>query len=92
MTAIQSTMQSNDNKTHKDTINYDACLSLGNKVMLLCGIATIISLLASFAFDTYVPLQLQVVAHIATILFSALFKLGYVIRCIGAHALGHERF
>jgi len=90
--ATQGTMQLNNSKNKNNTIDYHACLSLGNKVMLLCGIATIISLLASFAFDAYVPLQLQVAAHIATIIFSALFKLGYVIRCIGAHALGHERF
>lgn len=60
--------------------------------MLYCGIVTLISLLASFAFESYLPISIQVVAHIATILFSALFKLGYVIRCIGAHALGHKRF
>lgn len=76
----------------KETINYDKCISLGNKIMLYCGIVTLISLLASFAFESYLPISIQVVAHIATILFSALVKLGYVIRCIGAHALGHKRF
>jgi len=60
--------------------------------MTYSSIVTLISLLASFVFESYLPISIQVTAHIATILFSALFKLGYVIRCIGAHALGHKRF
>jgi len=79
-------------KILEGSIDYEMCLSVGNKIMLFCGLATLMSLMASFAFDAYLPIQVQITAHIATILFSALFKLGYVIRCIGAHALGHEKF
>jgi len=49
-------------------------------------------ILISFIFEQHFSLAIQIAAHISTIIFAGVVKLGYVIRCVGAHGLGHKAF
>jgi len=44
--------------------------------------------LISFPFEQYFTIGSQIVAHISTIIFAAVIKIGYVVRCVGVHGLG----
>lgn len=71
---------------------YQQLIGLGNYVMIVSSIVTLAAVVMNFGFERNFPLTLQVAGHIATIIFATLFKIGYVIRCIGAHGLGHRSF
>lgn len=72
--------------------NYAHCINVGNWLMIICGLITALCLFVNFGFDHFFSLGVQIAGHIATIIFAALFKIGYVVRCIGAHGLGHQSF
>ncbi|MDP2561644.1 hypothetical protein [Psychrobium sp. 1_MG-2023] len=73
-------------------VNFQRCILVGNWTMLVSLLITTICLLVTFQFEQSFSLSVQVFAHIATMLFAASFKLGYVIRCIGAYGLGCKDF
>jgi len=69
-------------------LSFQKCILVGNWLMILSLIIVSACLLITFAFEQYFSIGSQIVAHICTIIFAALVKLGYVIRCIGVHGLG----
>ena len=73
-------------------INYKKCLNTGNFLIASGLFVMTICILVSFIFDQNFSLTSQVIAHIGTIIFAAVVKVGYVVRCIGAHGLGHASF
>ncbi|WP_111978007.1 hypothetical protein [Algibacillus agarilyticus] len=72
--------------------NYKLCLKLGNGLGITALCITLICIFINFGFEQYFALGAQIAAHIGTIIFAALAKLGYVIRCVGAYGLGHRAF
>jgi hypothetical protein len=75
-----------------NAINYQKCLVVGNWLMLLSMFIVAVSICVNFAFETQFEISSQIVAHIATIIFAAILKVGYVIRCIGLHGFGKKDF
>ena len=61
---------------------------VGNWLMLVPVSLFMSCLLISYPFAEYFSIGQQIAAHIGTMVFPALFKIGYVIRCIGQHGLG----
>ncbi|MCF6459362.1 hypothetical protein [Pseudoalteromonas sp. MMG024] len=61
---------------------------VGNWLMLVPVSLFMGCLLISYPFAEYFSIGQQIAAHIGTMVFPALFKIGYVIRCIGQHGLG----
>lgn len=74
------------------TVDYQYCITLGNYVMGISLLLFIMALAGSFGVNQQLGLTTQVLAHIMTILSAAAFKVGYVIRCVGAFNLGHKAF
>ncbi len=72
--------------------NFQHCIIGGNWLMLISLIITLSCLTMSFGFELYLTIPQQITAHIATIIFAAIFKMGYVIRCVGVHGLGYKVF
>ncbi|MFH6955234.1 hypothetical protein ACHSBP_19215 [Pseudoalteromonas sp. XMcav1-K] len=61
---------------------------IGNWLMLVPVSLFISCLMISYSFAEYFSMAQQIAAHIGTMVFPALFKIGYVVRCIGQHGLG----
>lgn len=76
----------------KHALNFQKCLILGNYMMLISLIVILACITITFVFDDYVVMSIQIFAHIATIVFAATLKLGYVIRCIALHGFGKRDF
>ncbi|NMP17593.1 hypothetical protein [Thalassotalea sp. Y01] len=72
--------------------NYQNCIIGGNWLMLVSLLITLACLFISYGVDQYFSIASQVAAHISTVLFAGLFKIGYVIRCVGVHGLGYKVF
>ena len=72
--------------------NYQKCLILGNWLMIFSLLIVAISISINFAFESHFEISSQIVAHIATIIFAAILKIGYVVRCIGLHGFGKKDF
>ncbi|WP_404396031.1 hypothetical protein [Pseudoalteromonas phenolica] len=80
-------------QNYSETPNlYQHCLTFGSSAMIILLLLTVTSLAISFSFSEHFSLPVQIGSHIATIVFSALFKVAYVVRCIGAYHLGHRSF
>ncbi|WP_198552751.1 hypothetical protein [Psychromonas sp. Urea-02u-13] len=79
-------------KPIENAINYQKCLTLGNSLMAISLIVVFSSLLISYGFDQHFAIGAQVTAHIATIVFAAFIKIGYVMRCIALHAFSLTNF
>ena len=72
--------------------NFQRCLLGGNYLMIASLAIVLCCLVITFALDHYFSLPAQVAAHITTTIFAALFKIGYVLRCVGLHGLGIKSF
>jgi hypothetical protein len=72
--------------------NFNHCIQRDNGVMSTALLLLCTALMASFGFSEHLSISIQISAHILTILSVAAFKVGYVIRCVGAHNLGHKAF
>lgn len=72
--------------------NFEQCLTIGNFLIASSLFIMTICILVSFIFYHNFSLTSQVVAHVGTIVFAAIVKIGYVVRCIGAHGLGHNAY
>jgi len=80
-------------QSYSETPNlYQKCLTHGSSAMVILLLLTLTSLVISFSLSEHFSLPIQIASHIATIIFSALFKVAYVVRCIGAYHLGHSSF
>ena len=71
---------------HKDV--FGLTKQVGNWLMLVPVSLFMSCLLISYPFAEYFSMTQQIAAHIGTMVFPALFKVGYVVRCIGQHGLG----
>jgi len=76
----------------KHALHFQKCLVLGNYMMLLSFIIIASCIAITFVLDDYAAMSLQIFAHIATIIFAAALKLGYVLRCIALHGFGQKDF
>ncbi|WP_019026508.1 hypothetical protein [Colwellia piezophila] len=68
------------------------CLVIGNYLMLTSFLVVASCIFITFAYDQYFTIPAQISAHIATIVFAALLKIGYVLRCIALHGFGKRNF
>jgi hypothetical protein len=75
-----------------NALNFQKCLIIGNYLMILSIFVVTSSVLINFIFDESFVIPVQIAAHIATIIFAALLKIGYVLRCIGLHGFGKRNF
>jgi len=75
-----------------NALSYQKCLILGNYLMLISLIVVLSSILITFGFDELFVISVQISAHIATIIFAGLLKIGYVLRCIALHGFGKRNF
>ena len=71
---------------------YQTCIFVGNWAMLIALGITLGCLYLSFGIEHRLSIASQIAAHISTIVFAGIFKLGYVIRCVGVHGLGYKVF
>ncbi|WP_105258478.1 hypothetical protein [Pseudoalteromonas sp. T1lg88] len=78
----------NNQQLDGQQLSFQWCVIGGNWAMVLSFITTVLCLLMTYKFNHYFSIPAQVSAHIATIVFAAMFKIGYVIRCVGLHGLG----
>ena len=75
-----------------NALNYQKCLILGNYLIIFSFFVVTSSIFVNFAFDELFVISIQIAAHIATIIFAALLKIGYVLRCIALHGFGKRNF
>ncbi len=73
-------------------MNYQKCIVAGNYTMIFSLFIVLICLILSFGFEASVNMALIIAAHILTIVFAGVFKVGYVIRCVGVYGLGYKVF
>lgn len=76
----------------ESALAFQKCLVIGNYLMLLSFFIVITSILITFIIDEHFTISAQVSAHIATIVFAGLLKIGYVLRCIALHGFGQRNF
>jgi len=76
----------------ENALNYQKCLVLGNYLMLVSLIIVSLSITINFVFEEQFAMPVQISAHILTIIFAALLKIGYVLRCIALHGFGKRNF
>ncbi|OUR62775.1 hypothetical protein A9Q74_03635 [Colwellia sp. 39_35_sub15_T18] len=75
-----------------NALNYQKCLILGNYLMLISFLVVSSSIFITFVFDELFAMSVQIFAHIATIVFAGLLKIGYVLRCVALHGFGKRNF
>ena len=75
-----------------NALNFQKCLIIGNWVMLLSFIVVTCCIVINFVLENDFGISVQIAAHIATIVFAGLLKLGYVLRCIALHGFGKRNF
>ena len=73
-------------------LNFNQCIKVGNTLMATSLLIISACIYLTFIQEDHFSLAIQIGAHIGTIIFAATAKLGYVIRCIGAHGLGHNAY
>lgn len=76
----------------ENALAFQKCLVIGNYLMLLSLFIVASSIFITFAFDEHFTISAQVSAHIATIVFAGLLKIGYVLRCVALHGFGKRNF
>ena len=73
-------------------LGFQKCLVIGNYLMMASLIIVATSLFITFGYDEHFTISAQVSAHIATIVFAGLLKIGYVLRCVALHGFGKRNF
>ena len=76
----------------ENALNYQKCLILGNWLMVIALMVVTACISINFIFETKFSISTQISAHIFTIIFAALLKIGYVLRCIALHGFGERNF
>lgn len=75
-----------------NALNYQKCLIIGNYLMIISLLVVTSSVFITFAFDQLFSIAVQISAHISTIVFAGLLKIGYVLRCVALHGFGQRSF
>lgn len=78
--------------TIENALGFQKCLVVGNYLMLFSLFIVSTSIFITFLYDQHFTISVQVSAHIATIVFAGLLKIGYVLRCIALHGFGKRNF
>lgn len=76
----------------ENALNFQKCLVAGNWLMVTSLLIVASCIALTFGFEDNFGIPAQVSAHIATIVFAGLLKIGYVLRCIALHAFGVKVF
>lgn len=69
-------------------LNFQRCMQFGNYLMGISLAGFISAILIGYQFNYLVSMPVEIAAHIASMLLPGLFKIGYVLRCIGRKHLG----
>jgi hypothetical protein len=83
---------SNQGLKNTNALGFQKCLVIGNYLMLISFLVVLSSICITFVYDESFSISSQIVAHIATIVFAALLKIGYVLRCVALHGFGKRNF
>ncbi|MEW6995089.1 hypothetical protein AADZ84_12575 [Colwelliaceae bacterium MEBiC 14330] len=83
---------SNQGLSDTNTLGFQKCLVIGNYLMVISFLVVLSSIAITFAYDESFSISSQIVAHIATIVFAGLLKIGYVLRCVALHGFGKRNF
>ncbi|WP_068546045.1 hypothetical protein [Thalassotalea crassostreae] len=75
-----------------NAVNFQKCLIVGNLMMISSLMIVAFCIAITFGFEESFSIGAQVSAHIATIVFAGLLKIGYVLRCVALHAFGAKVF
>ena len=75
-----------------NALGLQKCLVIGNYLMLMSLFIVTSCVFITFAYDQHFTISAQVSAHIATIVFAGLLKIGYVLRCVALHGFGKRNF
>ncbi|GAW95719.1 MULTISPECIES: hypothetical protein [Colwellia] len=76
----------------ENALGWQKCLVIGNYLMLMSFLIVAASVTITFFYDQHFTIAAQISAHIATIVFAAFVKIGYVLRCIALHGFGNRNF
>ncbi|ALO33840.1 hypothetical protein CMT41_03200 [Colwellia sp. MT41] len=76
----------------ENALGWQKCLVIGNYLMLMSFLIVAASVTITFVYDQHFTIAAQISAHIATIIFAAFVKIGYVLRCIALHGFGNRNF
>ncbi|MDO6465379.1 hypothetical protein [Pseudoalteromonas carrageenovora] len=69
---------------------FESLLFTANAVLGLSVICIVVSILISYPYTEYFSMQVQISAHMSTIVVAAILKVSYVLRCVAQHGLGQE--
>ena len=76
----------------ENALGFQQCLVIGNYLMLVSLFIVVSSVFITFGYDQYFTISAQISAHVATIVFAGLLKIGYVLRCVALHSFGKRNF
>jgi len=76
----------------ENALGFQKCLVIGNYLMMVSMLIVASCVFITFAYDQHFTISVQVFAHIATIIFAGLLKIGYVLRCVALHGFGKRNF
>ncbi len=83
---------SNQGLSDTNALGFQKCLVIGNYLMVISFLVVVGSICITFGYDESFSISSQIVAHIATIVFAGLLKIGYVLRCVALHGFGKRNF
>lgn len=83
---------SNELLMSSEESRFHQCIRIGNALIGVASLLVAACILVTFIFDQNFSLTTQIIAHVGTIVFAGILKIGYVVRCIGAHGLGHSAY
>lgn len=66
----------------------ERALGFSNTALLLAAIALVISVLVAYPYASHFSMEIQIAAHIGTLLLATVIKLSYVLRLVSLRALG----
>lgn len=69
---------------------YTSLLSYANYALVISTLLMIVTILLSYPLADLLSMQLQIVAHISTIIAATVLKISYVLRCVSLNGLGRE--
>jgi len=69
---------------------YTTLLTYANSALVISTLLMILTILLSYPFADLLSMQLQIVAHISTIIAATVVKISYVLRCVSLNGLGKE--
>jgi hypothetical protein len=86
-----NTLRMNNFTNDPDLSSFFTTLLFAANTVLGASLAClIVSILISYPYAEYFSMQVQISAHISTIVVAAILKVSYVLRCVAQHGLGQE--